>query len=677
MSQSVKEFVRRSGVEVQSPNSNNNAFARELEMEMIRAERAERAQARPAYSAFRTPPRPPPRQMRIPERLQKNLTSDPLANEFKGINENAFKKALGETTFNDSSLAYIAPSFEITKLNPSMFNANIESGFGPKDTVVNLKTILMKPPLGKTPIGEGLYIDTTTLNGIYGQFKTGFSHTREFGPKGDLTKKFASVQIKMQISNDTESKGVTFNIYKNGKIRFSSGFIGTNIANQPELIRRFVISNYTDGNQIFNNPIAYNNLSGSFRVNGTFKMDSIAAKFRRYGMTRITYEPELSPFLYAYFGDTKLILSVSGNVQISGAQNPADLLRAYDFAKNFVQSLHTDGQITITGVFSEGVKASRPKAKKVKSKTKANDKTVCSRMKKADVIKMAKSMGIVNFRVKTQNGTRTATVAEICRKIKNASGNKNVTFKNKNKNKKLSGTGNKFKIGARICKNESKIELLRIASILKIKLDGKEKREDLCKLIEKARNTIRNAPSPVKKPKPTKMNVRRNVANKKRTEKKSDVIKKRGLDEKSIRKDIEKLYGNKWMKRYNPNINKDARNMKSALNAITNGNKMGIPFKKNINEMKKRVVGQWKMERQRELERNYLMKSTGVNGIPLNMRNDYRRAAANYIMNQKNPPSNKKMSDYKKYWLKFRANIKQNGNIRRTVGAASARIEKL
>ena len=42
MSQSVREFVRQSGVEVQTPNSNsnsNNEFARELEMELMRADR--------------------------------------------------------------------------------------------------------------------------------------------------------------------------------------------------------------------------------------------------------------------------------------------------------------------------------------------------------------------------------------------------------------------------------------------------------------------------------------------------------------------------------------------------------------------------------------------------------------------------------------------------------------
>ena len=91
MSQRVKEFVRQSGVEVQSPNSNSNdEFARELEQTMLRKER-ERA------AGFRTPPRPlrpvPQRNIQVPQRLQQNLINnrnyEPLSNEFADVELNA------------------------------------------------------------------------------------------------------------------------------------------------------------------------------------------------------------------------------------------------------------------------------------------------------------------------------------------------------------------------------------------------------------------------------------------------------------------------------------------------------------------------------------------------------------------------------------------------------------
>ena len=47
MSQSVKEFVRQSGVDVQSSDSNsNNNFAQELEADMFRRQRDQDREAR-------------------------------------------------------------------------------------------------------------------------------------------------------------------------------------------------------------------------------------------------------------------------------------------------------------------------------------------------------------------------------------------------------------------------------------------------------------------------------------------------------------------------------------------------------------------------------------------------------------------------------------------------------
>ena len=150
-----------------------------------------------------------------------------------------------------------------------------------------------------------------------------FSHTREYGKRGDLNKDFFTVQLKVAISDDTESKGATINFYKNGKIRFSGGFIGSNISNQPELIRRFIVNNYSDKEAFLYTPFEYNNLSGQFRVNGIFKsMDTLTRKFvTSYGATDVKYEAELSPFMYLTYKGHKYILAKSGNIQISGASN--------------------------------------------------------------------------------------------------------------------------------------------------------------------------------------------------------------------------------------------------------------------------------------------------------------------------------------------------------------------
>ena len=114
------------------------------------------------------------------------------------------------------------------------------------------------------------------------------------------------------------------------------------------------------------------------------------------------------------------------------------------------------------------------------------------------------------------------------------------------------------------------------------------------------------------------------------------------------------------MKRYKPSLNQDVRNVKKEINSISKVNKKGVPFKKDVDAIKKNMVSQWKMQRKRELEKKFYMNTANVTGIAYNLKSSYRRAVANYAMNQKNPPTKKKLDDYRKYWLKFRANMNVN-----------------
>ena len=644
MSQRIKEFVRQSGVEVQSPNSNSdNNLARELDNILDRAEDKRRA------PFMRDPPRPPPRQAQVPQLLQRNMVNNQSYegafrefenNEFGGLTNNNMRQLLGPNT-----------PVEMTKLNPGMFNAIVDSGFGQKDAIIDLKKILMKTPLPKTGIGEGLYLDTTEIKGWYGSMREGFSHTREAGPKGNIGMPFFSAQFKMTMSNDLgESKGVSVNIYKNGKIRFSGGFVGTNISNQPELIRRFVVNMYTDRQQFFYNPFTYNNLSGQFRINGLFNnLVEIAQRAGRYGIKQASYEPELSPFLYIYMDDAKFIVTKSGNVQISGAKNPADMLKAYEIGKTLVETMNRDGQIMVTGQFDEGVKARTRSKAKAKPKAKAtpqpkrkytkrliNAKT-CLRMKKPELVNLARQLGVVNFRVRGDNGFRVAKKDEICKKIMNKVGNKSNTT---------------FRIGKKICSQMKKEDLLKTATIMKIDVNAKDTRDVICKKIEKVQRMLENAKIKAKAtPTPKKVSPKKtNMA----------VLKKRGLDENSIRKDIVKLYGKRWLGQYKnvmPSLNNDVREMKTRLNKLSIGNKAGVPFKKNVDQAKKKLVENWKNQRKRDLDKKMIMKTLNVNGIPRNMVSAYKNNALNYITVHK--PTGAKMVKYKKAWLNSKKNTKK------------------
>lgn len=677
MSQQLKEFVKQSGVELRptgTPSSvaSNNNFARELEANMLRRQE-------------------------FPNRLEKNMMSNANYNEFSDAinspnynnlpNENKkminnilreFEPPLPAPSTNIAGRFPVSKSLQLTfsKLNPGMFNATVNKEFPQQGNLIDLKKILMKVPQPRTSIGEGLYIDTTQIIGRFGAMQEGFSHTREYGKKGNINKSFFTVQIKVVISNDTESKGGTVNIYKNGKIRFSGGFIGTNIANQPELIRRYIVNTYTEKEAYLYNPFEYNNLSGQFRINGNFKGFSlIAGKARMYassGVTKLSYEPELSPFMYVNYKGHKYNFAQTGNVQISGSAAPADMLVAYNDAIELIKIMNTNGDIEVTGEvpkqLTKGARAA-PKKRGPKKKTgprlpvkknltKKRDPVLniqingvqCIRFSKDELVDFAKKLGVVGI-------TKSTKKEDLCKKI-NAVLNKNTaTFKNTNKKKnvKLSGSNKNFKVGKSKCMNYDKTELLRVAKILKIQLDEKETKVTLCKKIEKARNAM-ITPKPKPKTPPAKKVVRQQKAQEKKVVRTNQVMKKRGLDDNSIRKDIVKLYGKKWMDRYKPSLNNDVREMTIRLGKMSGGNKMGIPFKKNVDDVKKALVNRWKKERVRNLEKKYITNSLNVSGIPRNMVNTYRTRAANYIMIHS--PTKTQLVRYKKTWLNNAKNTK-------------------
>jgi hypothetical protein len=625
MSQQLREFVKQSGVEV-SPSSasttaSNNNLIREIEADL----------------GIQKP-------QTFPPKLEKNIMSNENYGEFAEFlnmsnNEN-----------NVVAMAERNLKFVVSKLNPGMFNATVNKEFS-AEARIDLKRILLKKPLPRTPIGEGLYIDTQEINGIYGRFMTGFTHSKEYGKQGDLNKNFFTVQLKIVVSNGSEKKGATVNFYRNGKIRFSGGFIGDNIARQPELIRRFIVDSYSDKQPFLYNPFEYNNLSGQFRVNGHFKnMQRIASNYRAYGFTNVSYESELSPFMYVTYQGHKYILASSGNIQISGAQSPSNMLEAYNVGMELARMLNENGEIALKATVPKRLTKRAPAKRKTTKKmsTLKVDPKQCMRMAKTELVDLAKKLGVVGI-------TKSTKKEEICNKIKKISGVKSATFRNTNKNKNvaLTGSGNNFKVGRGKCTSYSKTELMRVAGILGIKLDAKETKASLCKKIEAVRNA-KVAPKPKPKPR-TPPPSRKEVAQKKRNVKKEQVIKKRGLNENSIRKDIVKLYGKRWMDRYKnvmPSLNNDVREMKMRLNRLKMGNKQGIPFKKDVDLVKKRLVNRWKNERGRNLEKKVIMNQLNVRNVPKNLVTQYRSAATNYIMTK--GPTAKQLENYKKTWINLR-----------------------
>src|SRR6056300_1678228 len=244
----------------------------------------------------------------------------------------------------------------IGTFHPGMYNVLVNKKFSKDEKRVDLEYILKQKPKGHAQIAQGLTIDLNEIKGYYGRFQTGAIHTSNFGLKGNLNKNF------------------TFVIYANGKIRFSGGFLGSkNLKRQPEALRKYLIDTYTQKQQFLYNEIEYNNIAGFFNTNVNFDLQRISQQ-NPVKAHSISYESELTPFLYMTYKDHNFVLSTksgklgSGVVQVQGESDPDDLENAYKVGVDMVKLLHVLGYTM--GLVNRNVNLPKlPMMKSVKAST--------------------------------------------------------------------------------------------------------------------------------------------------------------------------------------------------------------------------------------------------------------------------------------------------------------------
>jgi len=146
--------------------------------------------------------------------------------------------------------------------------------------------------------------------------------------------------------------------------------------------------------------------------------------------------------MYVHYKGHKYIFSQSGNVQISGAPNPADMLVAYNDGIELVKVMNTEGDVVVTGEvpkkFTKGVRVPQKRGPKKKSgpaapKKKRNNVLniqingiQCMRFSKPELVDFAKKLGVVGI-------TQSTKKEEICKKINLVVNKNSTTFKNTNK----------------------------------------------------------------------------------------------------------------------------------------------------------------------------------------------------------------------------------------------------
>ena len=524
---------------------------------------------------------------------------------------------------------------KIGKFHPGMYNVLVNKKFSKDEKRVDLQYILKQKPKGHAQIATGLTIDLNEIKGYYGRFQTGAIHTSNFGLKGDLKKEFFSVQLSGYTMDGTEQKKFTFVIYSNGKIRFSGGFLGSNnLKKQPEALRKYLVDTYTQKQGFLYSDIEYNNISGFFNTNVNFDLTRISQQ-NPVKAQSISYESELTPFLYITHKDHNFVLSTksgklgSGVVQVQGESDPDDLENAYKVGVDMVKLLHVLGytmglvnrNVNLPKLpIMKSVKAStcpkprRPPCKdgfevrknpqgseccfkipkkRGTTKKKTTPKNVsisydkdgtmkiggrkCDRLTKPVLLDVAKKLGVVGVRQKNTKNVICSALDAIEK-----------------------GTSN-LKIDGKLCRKMKKDQLVAMALSKGITIDDKDTVKMLCDKLQDKPNSPNSLANEMEYA--LKMRRSRNATN-----------QKRRLNDTGIRNDLVKMYGKKWMTKYGKvmNLDKNVRDIKRELNKAEKNNSLNVTTRNGVirkmvaNDIKKAMVKDMKLNQENTLKKKLL-----------------------------------------------------------------------
>ena len=524
---------------------------------------------------------------------------------------------------------------KIGKFHPGMYNVLVNKKFSKDEKRVDLQYILKQKPKGHAQIAPGLTLDLNEIKGYYGRFQTGAIHTSNFGLKGDLNKEFFSVQLSGYTMDGTERKNFTFVIYSNGKIRFSGGFLGSsNLKKQPEALRKYLIDTYTQKQGFLYNEIEYNNIAGFFNTNVNFDLTRISQQ-NPVKAQSISYESELTPFLYMTYKDHNFVLSTksgklgSGVVQVQGESDPDDLENAYKVGVDMVKLLHVLGYTM--GLVNRNVNLPKlPMMKSVKastcpkprrppckdgfevrknpqgseccfkipkkrgvSKKKATPKNVsisydkdgtmkiggrkCDRLTKPVLLDVAKKLGVVGVRQKNTKNVICSALDAIEK-----------------------GTSN-LKVDGKLCRTMKKDQLIAMALSKGITIDDKDTVKMLCDKLQDKPNSPNSLANEMEYA--LKMKRSRNITN-----------QKRRLNDTGIRNDLVKMYGKKWMTKYGKvmDLDKNVRDIKRELNKAEKNNSLNVTTRNGVirkmvaNDIKKAMVKDMKLNQENTLKKKLL-----------------------------------------------------------------------
>ena len=244
-------------------------------------------------------------------------------------------------------------------------------------------------------------------------------------------------------------------------------------------------------------------------------------------------------------------------------------------------------------MYPEAVKKKAPKNNTVGYNDKKNavkiGKRACTRLPKPELVAVAKRIGVVDIKATTSK-------EKICDKIKAR------VFGN-------------YKVNKKPCLSYTKAQLMPLAVAKGISVTDKDTVQTLCEKLK------------VGPPKVAKKVVKKEAAT-------AALMAKRRLTNNTIKKNLETLYGKKWLDTYRnvmPSLNENVAEIKRRVEVLNvKKNKKGIPFKKNVNAIKKSSVRGWKFQRKK-------MLNNKLNALNNNLANELENLMNVEIVQKKSP----------------------------------------
>ena len=242
---------------------------------------------------------------------------------------------------------------QVTKPSLILYNAIVNADFARSEKKLDLGMLAENIIKTKLPFkkyvypNNGIGVQVRKITGRHGRLQTGFTITNTYSHTGKniFNSRIFTLDFYIAVSLGKEVVNAVMSIFANGKIKISGGYLSQHNDNmnnselfeaQPELIREYIVDNYTNKEKFLRNAFKFNNVVSEVRFNRGFNLYTISQLSSK---SNVRYNPETSPNMFIKYGDFGFVISAKGIVKVQGITEYDDIEETYEYVIEFVNSL--------------------------------------------------------------------------------------------------------------------------------------------------------------------------------------------------------------------------------------------------------------------------------------------------------------------------------------------------